>query len=84
MRFSVRSNCVAHGKTKHNKLVVPVVLDITRGDDDLQVHLYIQDDEKDENGEMMVIRRPETEHALHIPTQTRSRNAKVILFKSMH
>ncbi len=34
MRFSVRSNCVAHGKTKHNRSITPIVVDITKNDED--------------------------------------------------
>lgn len=59
MRFSVRSNCVAHGKTKHGKLVVPIVIDITRGDDETLIPLYLKETVDDEDGEVMVVRKAE-------------------------
>jgi hypothetical protein len=56
LRFSVRSNCVAHGKTKHLKSVVPVVLDITKGDTEALIMSYLSDD-FEEDGEIFVVRK---------------------------
>lgn len=31
-RFAIRSNCLAHGRTRHNRSFKPLVVDVTRGD----------------------------------------------------
>ncbi len=77
MRFSVRSNCVAHGKTKHNKLVTPVVIDITRGDDDVNFEVYLTDTLDDDDGEVLVVRKPETLHSSSAVAMNRTAVVKV-------
>jgi len=59
-RFSVRSNAVAHGKTKHSKSVIPIVIDITKGDCDMMIDTYLQDSYKDDLGDVIQVRRPDT------------------------
>ncbi|KAI8915966.1 hypothetical protein EDD86DRAFT_197308 [Gorgonomyces haynaldii] len=38
-RFAIRSNCLAHGRTRHNRSFKPIIIDITKGED------YVEGDE---------------------------------------
>ena len=46
-RFAVRSNCLAHGRTRHNRAFKPIVVDITK-DEDVRDYEECAFDEEDE------------------------------------
>jgi hypothetical protein len=50
-RFAIRSNCLAHGRTRHNRSFKPIVIDVTKGEryrDSEDMNLD-DDDDNDDN-----------------------------------
>jgi len=48
MRFSLKSNCIAHQKTKHGRCLKPIEIDITKDNSDnaFYTELIINDKKK--------------------------------------
>lgn len=46
-RFAIRSNCLAHGRTRHNRSFKPIVVDITKGEEFPQFDEGAADDDDD-------------------------------------
>jgi hypothetical protein len=54
--FAIRSNCLAHGRTRHNRSFKPIFIDITKDDllpDDLPLEEEEYDDEMDDYDDLL-------------------------------
>ncbi|KAI8897592.1 hypothetical protein BC833DRAFT_593262 [Globomyces pollinis-pini] len=77
LRFAIRSNCMAHGRTRHNRSFKPIYIDIVKGDPDNEPdnneeeeELEEENDEEESNSVM--------ERKRKMPESKRSRFGRVI------
>ena len=48
MKFAIRSNCMAHGRIRHNRSFKPVVIDISHGEE-IELEEECEEDEEIED-----------------------------------